>query len=141
MSFCPLCQTTNEHILYSNDVLRIIHTNENPLIPGFCRVIWNKHIAEMSDLSEAEQQVLWHWVTKLELAMRQILQPKKINLASFGTMVPHLHWHVIARFENDAYYPASIWSNQHHQNPQQLPENWLEDVCKLLNQSHEERNQ
>jgi diadenosine tetraphosphate (Ap4A) HIT family hydrolase len=25
-------------------------------------------------------------------------------------MVPHLHWHVVARFDTDAHFPAPIWA-------------------------------
>lgn len=132
---CPLCQAQNEHVLLANDTVRIIHTTENPLVPGFCRVIWQKHVAEMSDLSTEEQQILWHWVNKLEKAMLSVLQPKKINLASFGTMVPHMHWHVIARFEDDAYYPDAIWSTAKHQNTPILPDNWLQQLSQLLQQA------
>ena len=44
-----------------------------------------------------------------EQALRELMQPAKINLASFGNMVPHLHWHVIARFADDRHFPGSIW--------------------------------
>lgn len=109
MNSCPLCQGNHEHVLFKNEDIRIIHTQENPLVPGFCRVILNEHQAEMSDLSQESQQMLMHWVFKLEHAMRAVLKPTKMNLASFGTMVPHVHWHVIARFENDAYFPCLSW--------------------------------
>ena len=49
-------------------------------------------------------------VYQVEAAMRQVFRPAKINLASLGNVVPHLHWHVIARFENDANFPAPIWA-------------------------------
>jgi diadenosine tetraphosphate (Ap4A) HIT family hydrolase len=41
-----------------------------------------------------------------------VLHPDKINLASFGNVVPHLHWHVIPRFEDDAHFPAPIWGKR-----------------------------
>jgi diadenosine tetraphosphate (Ap4A) HIT family hydrolase len=40
------------------------------------------------------------------------MQPKKINLAALGNQVPHIHWHVIPRFEDDAFFPGSAWSNR-----------------------------
>lgn len=135
MPSCVLCQKNNENVLFENKDIRIIHTNENPLVPGFCRVILNEHYPEMSDLSTETQQMLMSWVFKLEQAMRDVLKPCKINLASFGTMVPHVHWHVIARFNNDAYYPDSIWSISKNDTIPILPENWLEQVQQLL---HEE---
>jgi len=44
-----------------------------------------------------------------EAALRRVTQPDKINLASFGNMVPHLHWHVIPRYAGDRHFPNSIW--------------------------------
>jgi len=44
-----------------------------------------------------------------EQALRELMQPAKINLASLGNMVAHLHWHVIARFTDDKHFPGSVW--------------------------------
>jgi len=44
--------------------------------------------------------------------LRQALGPSKINLASLGNMVPHLHWHVIARFDWDSHFPNPIWGER-----------------------------
>ena len=46
----------------------------------------------------------------VERCVRQVMQPDKINLASLGNMVPHLHWHVIPRYADDAHFPDSVWS-------------------------------
>ena len=45
-----------------------------------------------------------------EQALRELMQPEKINLASFGNMVAHLHWHVVPRFADDKHFPGSVWS-------------------------------
>ena len=49
-------------------------------------------------------------VATVEQALREHLQPAKINLAALGNMVPHLHWHVIARFDWDSHFPAPVWA-------------------------------
>jgi diadenosine tetraphosphate (Ap4A) HIT family hydrolase len=49
-------------------------------------------------------------VNAVERALRACLQPTKINLAALGTVVPHLHWHVIARFDWDSHFPAPVWA-------------------------------
>jgi diadenosine tetraphosphate (Ap4A) HIT family hydrolase len=41
--------------------------------------------------------------------LREQLAPTKINLAALGNMVAHLHWHVIARYDWDSHFPASVW--------------------------------
>jgi diadenosine tetraphosphate (Ap4A) HIT family hydrolase len=50
--------------------------------------------------------VLW----QVEIVIREVMQPDKINLASFGNMVPHLHWHVIPRYADDAHFPHLVWA-------------------------------
>jgi diadenosine tetraphosphate (Ap4A) HIT family hydrolase len=49
-------------------------------------------------------------VGAVERVLREALAPTKINLASLGNVVPHLHWHVIARFEWDSRFPAPVWA-------------------------------
>ncbi len=107
---CPLChRAPTETLLWQNDQLRIILANE-PDYPALCRVIWHTHIREMGDLAPAQQYYLMHVVFIVEQALRQLLQPDKINLASLGNLVSHLHWHVIPRFHNDRHFPLPIWS-------------------------------
>ncbi|WP_240661772.1 HIT family protein, partial [Neisseria meningitidis] len=106
---CPICTAQNEDVLLQTPKLRVIAVHNDSGSPAFCRVIWRKHIAEMTDLSAAERGELMEMVYKVEAAMRQVFRPAKINLASLGNVVPHLHWHIIARFENDASFPAPIW--------------------------------
>ena len=45
----------------------------------------------------------------VERVLRDKLAPTKVNLAALGNMVPHLHWHVIARFDWDSHFPQSVW--------------------------------
>lgn len=47
-----------------------------------------------------------------EETMRDSLAPDKMNLAEFGNMVPHLHWHVIARWKDDGWYPECPWGTK-----------------------------
>ena len=129
---CPLCRAKNETVLWQNSRLRVIAVNDTPAAPAFCRVIWRKHVAEMTDLPEAERQEMMAAVWRTEAAMRRVLRPAKINLASFGNQVPHLHWHVIARFENDAFFPDSIWAAPRREAVPTLPANWQRQVADLL---------
>ena len=78
--------------------------------PGFCRVIWNRHVKEMSDLAAAERATLLAAVWQVELAVRDVMAPEKINLASLGNMTPHLHWHVIPRYLDDVHFPDPVWA-------------------------------
>jgi len=78
--------------------------------PAFYRVVWTAHVAEFSDLSLVDQQACMAVVAAVERVLRTQLRPAKINLAALGNMVPHLHWHVIARFAWDSHFPAPVWA-------------------------------
>lgn len=105
---CVLCHPQKENVVWINKELRVIQVDD-PLFPGYFRVIWNKHIAEMSDLTDDERQLLEKVLLTVEKVVREQMQPDKINWAQFGNMVPHLHWHIIARYRDDSHFPESIW--------------------------------
>ncbi|KAA3653121.1 MAG: HIT family protein [Proteobacteria bacterium] len=106
---CPLCQPEAERVLWRDDRCRVIRVTDAHY-GGYCRVIWQAHVAEMTDLSAQDRAHLMQIVFATEAAMRHEFSPAKINLASLGNMVPHLHWHVIARFADDAHFPDPIWA-------------------------------
>ena len=109
MTDCPLCLSPGGEVLWENELMRIIDAMD-PLYPGFTRVIWKTHVAEMTDLNEANQLTLMQTVFKVERIQREWLRPDKINLAAFGNMVPHLHWHIIPRWRDDAHFPQPVWA-------------------------------
>ncbi len=106
---CLLCQRIDENELWRDDFCRVIWVDDADY-PGFCRVILNRHIKEMTDLSAADRRRLMDVVFATEAAVRTVLHPDKINLASLGNMVPHVHWHVIPRFADDRHFPDAIWA-------------------------------
>ena len=110
MTDCPLCTDRGGELIAECAphfrVIRAIDAN----FPAFYRLIWQQHTAEFSDLSPAERQLCMTAVAAIERVLRQHLQPTKINLASLGNVVPHLHWHIIARFDWDSHYPDPVWA-------------------------------
>lgn len=105
---CELC-VPQPGAIWANQQFSVILVDDANY-PGFCRVIWNAHAREMSDLTGAERMAIMDAVHRVELAQRDVLQPHKINLASLGNVVPHLHWHVIPRFPDDAHFPSPVWA-------------------------------
>ena len=100
--------------------------------PGFCRVILNAHKKEMTDLAEVERNRLMDTVYVVEKLLRELLQPEKINLASFGNMVPHLHWHVIPRYADDPHFPGSVWSARNGHGAHALPAGFVRALRQKL---------
>lgn len=105
---CPLCAADGGRVLVRTARWRIVLADE-PDHPAITRVIWNAHVVEMSDLDEAQRGELLEAVVRVERVQRATLSPDKINLASLGNRVPHLHWHVIPRWRDDRRFPDAIW--------------------------------
>ncbi len=106
---CPLCQSRKDKGVYCGVRWRVLLVDDVDY-PGFCRVVWNDHVPEVTDLSVEERSELMAAVWTVETCVREVMQPDKINIASLGNQVPHLHWHVIPRYENDKHFPDSVWS-------------------------------
>ncbi|MEG0922766.1 MAG: HIT family protein [Comamonas sp.] len=111
---CPLCHTDGGRLVWqgtrAGGVLRVIHADEVGF-PAFYRVVWGSHVAEFSDLSPLDRAWCMDAVVAVEVALRGMTPaPRKINVATLGNMVPHLHWHVIARYSADSHFPAPVWA-------------------------------
>ena len=126
---CSLCNSKNENIIYKNELFRVILVDD---IPAFTRIILNRHIAEFSDLSLNESLEISKAIYKIEKAMLKHIKPDKVNIASLGNYVPHLHIHIIPRYKNDSWYPDSIWSenkrNYEYQTTKIQIQNYIDEV-------------
>jgi len=105
---CELCELAVDPV-WRNELFSVILVDD-AAYPGFVRVILHDHVREISDLAEVERLAVNEAVYQVELAQRAVLSPHKINVASLGNVVPHLHWHSIPRYEDDAHFPAPIWA-------------------------------
>jgi diadenosine tetraphosphate (Ap4A) HIT family hydrolase len=106
---CPLCTGIGGALVFQGSKFRVIRADEVGF-PAFYRVVWTNHVAEFSDLDAEDRNLCMTVVALVEKALREHLQPTKINLAALGNVVPHLHWHVIARFDWDTHFPAPVWA-------------------------------
>ena len=105
---CELCRNDGGRQVWRNEHWRVVRVDDASF-PAFYRVICNSHVGEFSDLPSAERASCMELVAAVERTLRQRLSPTKVNLASLGNVVPHLHWHVIARFHWDSHFPNPIW--------------------------------
>ena len=114
MSSCDLCkanlhgQPWPHEILWQDDFCRVVLLNDADY-PAYCRVELLEHVKEMSDLPPPSRARMMKTVFAVETAIREVIQPDKINLASLGNKTPHLHWHIIPRFADDKHFPNSHW--------------------------------
>jgi diadenosine tetraphosphate (Ap4A) HIT family hydrolase len=105
---CPLCENPGGQLVFQGGKFRVIRTDEGGF-PAFYRLVWTGHVAEFSDLVPLDRHLCIDAVARVEACLRSHLHPAKVNLATLGNVVPHLHWHVIARFHWDSHFPAPVW--------------------------------
>lgn len=110
MAECEFCAGAGGTVLWQSPECRVLRVDD-PHYPGFCRVVWQAHVREMTDLSAEQRQGLMTVVFAVEAVVRDLYRPDKINLASFGNMTPHLHWHVIPRWRDDRHFPQPVWGS------------------------------
>jgi diadenosine tetraphosphate (Ap4A) HIT family hydrolase len=128
---CELCNKPGGAVLWQSADCRVVRVDD-PHYPGFCRVIWNEHVREMTDLAPAAQAHLMQVVFAVEAVVRQLFSPHKINLASFGNMVPHVHWHIIPRWQDDRHFPEPVWGGVHREGTAQRPTVSNEELAQAL---------
>lgn len=107
---CELCGTPGGTELWHDGDWRVVRVDD-AAFPAYYRVVCQRHIAEFSDLSAPQRRCCMELVCAVERAVRDALQPIKINIASLGNVTPHLHWHVIGRFDWDSHFPQPVWAS------------------------------
>jgi diadenosine tetraphosphate (Ap4A) HIT family hydrolase len=68
-------------------------------------------IREIIDLEPPDQATLWDEITTTAAKLKAACNPHKLNIAALGNVVPQLHVHIVARYENDPAWPKPVWGN------------------------------
>lgn len=98
--------------IFENDYVRIeVEAFEIPWLKLFAK----QHAKEFTDCSVEGRQEIFRLLVLIEQEMLRYFQPEKINIASFGNYLPSVHWHIMARFKTDSYFPEPVWGNKQRQ--------------------------
>ncbi len=120
-------------IIYQNDHIRIeIEDSEIPWLKIFAQ----KNCKEMTDCDTQTKQQIWTLLDLIEREMLRFYHPEKINIASFANYVPQVHWHIMARFKEDSYFPEPMWGEKQRDAKLELPsiDIFLKKLVKKINQ-------
>ena len=129
VSGCVFCESAGGRVVFEDARLRVVVADEP--FAGFCRVIWKAHVREITDLAPVERMHLMTIVFAVEGALRALLAPLKMNVASLGNQVSHVHWHVIPRFADDSHFPQAVWARNSAQA--------LHAPCRRISRAHSRR--
>ncbi len=118
-------------ILFSNDLINI--QIENSEIP-WLKIFTNEKYKELSECPNNTKLEIFRCLDIIEKEMLEYYNPEKINIASFGNYVPHVHFHIMARFKEDSFFPEPMWGKKQRESELKLPsfENFCEKVKNNL---------
>ena len=97
---------------------------------AWLKIFTQKHYREFSECSVEEKVEIFRVLDIIEIEMLDFFKPKKINIASFGNYMPHVHWHIMARFEEDSYFPEPMWGSKQREGTYQLEK--FDEFLELL---------
>ncbi|EAI8624374.1 HIT family protein [Campylobacter lari] len=123
-------------MIYENDFLFI--EKEDSQIP-WVKIFTKENYRELSDCPSFLQNMLFQYVLACELSLREYYNPEKINIASFANYVPRVHFHVMARFKEDGFFPECMWGKQQREiKDLKLPdfEGFVSILLKKINNIH-----
>jgi len=107
---------------------------EQSQIP-WLKIFTKEPYRELGDLPKELRVKLWDVYDIVEREMQSYYKPTKINMASFANMLPRVHIHIMARFENDSHYPNPMWGEKLREATIELPDEkeFFKDLAKALN--------
>ena len=118
-------------MVFENDK---IFVEVEPFEIPWLKIFAKRSCKEWSECDEVTKAEILKAIEIIERAMLAYFHPDKINIASFGNMLPQVHWHVQARFTNDSYFPDPVWGKKRREARLDLPdmEKFIEKVRKDL---------
>jgi diadenosine tetraphosphate (Ap4A) HIT family hydrolase len=126
----------NVEIVWENETLRVEkEESEIPWLKLFTKVPYR----EMSEVPDETKREIYTLLDLIEKEMISYYHPDKINIASFGNYMPHVHWHIMARFKKDSYFPEPMWGKKQRNSTLELPsfEEFLEQLIRKVAQKRD----
>ncbi len=96
-------------IALSQSDISLLQVSRDARFPWLILIPKRPELADLVDLSPADEARVMTDVRTASLALREATQCDKLNVASLGNAVRQLHIHIVARFETDAAWPGPIW--------------------------------
>ncbi|MGA1932344.1 HIT family protein [Arcobacter sp. YIC-464] len=104
--------------IYTNELINIqIEESEIPWL----KIFTNDNIKELSQCNNETKMEIFRCLDIIEKIMLEYFNCDKVNIASFGNYVPHVHFHIMARFKEDSYFPEPMWGKEQRESNLELP--------------------
>jgi diadenosine tetraphosphate (Ap4A) HIT family hydrolase len=99
--------------------------------PGRCVVAYKDHVNELFELSETDRNAFMADVSQVAKAIQTAFSPKKINYGAYSDKLPHLHFHIVPKYEGEFGFGGTF-----EMNPQKTylsDSEYTETIIKIKN--------
>jgi len=79
--------------------------------PGRCVVAYKDHVKEPFELAETDRNAFMEDVCRVAEAMQKAFSPAKINYGAYSDKLPHLHFHIVPKYEGGLSYGGTFEMN------------------------------
>ena len=117
---------------YQNKLIRIeVEESEIPWV----KIFTQQPYKEMSEVDPQTKQQIWALLDLIEVEMLDYFKPDKINIASFANYLPQVHWHIMARYKQDSFFPEPMWGKKQRESNLQIPamNTFIKRLLKKIN--------
>lgn len=106
-------------MIFQNNLIAVeIEPSEIPWVKVFSK----RKVKEFSECTTEEKNEIFRVIDVTEKLMLSYFNADKINIASFGNVLPQVHWHIMARFKADSYFPEPMWGKKQRELKLELPD-------------------
>ena len=106
----PRPASTDERDFVATLTISSLYLARNQTYRGHCQLIFDpRHAARPDQLTSEEWSAFCSDLYKAQVAIVRTVHPDHINIELLGNVVPHLHWHIVPRYRNDARWGQPIW--------------------------------
>ena len=112
---CPLCLPRPddcEHwIKVAQLTVSTLYLDRNQTYRGHCQLVYDgAHVEGLEQLDATEYQRLTADLRRAASAISAAQRPDRMNYASLGNVVAHVHWHIVPRYRSDPRWGAPIYT-------------------------------
>jgi diadenosine tetraphosphate (Ap4A) HIT family hydrolase len=97
---------------------------------GYCVLVSRVHARELNDLSPDVSLQFFNEMRALARALEAAFRPRKLNYELLGNLVPHLHWHLFPRYEDDPGKLKPVWLAIDRAEHDERERQWLMSVSE-----------
>jgi ATP adenylyltransferase len=115
---CPFCEipqmSDEEGLVVHRGTHAYVVMNLYPYNPGHLLICANRHVADLTELTEGEREEIFALTSHAIVTIRKVSQPEGFNLGmnqgaiSGAGVAAHIHQHVVPRWSGDANFMPII---------------------------------